>query len=159
MLWRGKYKERPRDIEREQREGRTSAARCVAGALISDGKVLLAKRSQLRWFHPDVWDLFGGPVEGEESAEDALRREAFEELQVEIESFRLLDTVHDPVEPADIMVFAISAWKGEPINAAPEEHSRIGWVPVGELPNSAVLDVYGGLIVQPTAMNPDDSSC
>ena len=101
----------------------------------------------------------GGHVEGEESAEDALRREASEELQVEIESFRLLDTVHDPVEPADIMVFAISAWKGEPINAAPDEHSRIGWFPVGELPGAAALDVYGELIVQATVMNSDDYSC
>lgn len=143
----------------EQGEGRTSVAQCVAGALISDDKVLLVKRSQLRRFYPDAWDLFGGHVEGEESADDALRREASEELQVEIESFRLLDTVHDQVEPADIMVFAISAWKGEPINAAPDEHSRIGWFPVGELPASAALDVYEELIVQATARNPNDSSC
>ena len=33
--------------------------------------------------------MFGGHIEGEESSEDALRREALEELQVEIESFHL----------------------------------------------------------------------
>ena len=54
----------------------------------------------------------------ESRAEDALRREAMEELQVELESFHLLGTIHDPVEPAEIMVFAVTAWKGEPINAA-----------------------------------------
>ena len=55
-------------------------ARCAAGALIRDGKVLLVKRAPWMRFYPDVWDLFGGHIEGEESAEDALRREAMEEL-------------------------------------------------------------------------------
>ena len=31
-------------------------------------------------FYPGVWDLFGGHIEGKESPEDALRREAMEEL-------------------------------------------------------------------------------
>ena len=55
-------------------------ARCAAGALIRDGTVLLVKRSPQMRFYPDVWDLFGGHVEGGESSEDALRREAMEEL-------------------------------------------------------------------------------
>ena len=108
-------------------ERQAPIARCAIGALIRDGKVLLVKRSPHMRFYPDVWDLFGGHVEGEESSEDALRREAMEELQVELEAFHLLGTIHDPVEPAEIMVFAVTAWKGEPINAAPDEHTQIGW--------------------------------
>ena len=138
----------------ERSKGHPPIVRCVAGALISDGKVLLVKRSQQSRFYPDVWDLFGGHVEGEESLENALRREALEELQVEIESFRLLGRVHDPVEPADIMVFAISAWKGEPINAAPDEHSQIGWFAVDALPDSsAALDAYRELVVRALVMS------
>ena len=81
-----------RRVERladEHLEGHAPVARCVAGALTSDGKVLLVKRSRQSRFYPDVWDLFGGHIEGEEFSEDALRREALEELQVEIESFHL----------------------------------------------------------------------
>ena len=135
----------------EGRQGRAPIARCVTGALLSDGKVLLVKRSPQRQFYPNVWDLFGGHVEEEESLEDALRREALEELQVEIESPRLLGTVHDPVEPADIMVFAVLSWKGEPINAAPDEHSQIGWFAADELPASAALDAYRELILRAMA--------
>ena len=135
----------------EGHEGHAPIPRCVVGALLSDGKVLLVKRSPQRQFYPNVWDLFGGHVEEGESPEDASRREALEELQVEIESPRFLGTVHDPVEPADIMVSAVSAWKGEPINAAPDEHADIGWFPADGLPVSAALDAYRELILRAMA--------
>ena len=49
-----------------------SAAICVAGAVIRDGKVLLVHRSPSARSYPDVWDLFGGHVDGCESLEEAL---------------------------------------------------------------------------------------
>lgn len=131
-------------------------ASCVAGALTSDGKVLLVKRSPQSRFYPDVWDLFGGHVEGEESPEDALRREALEELQVQVKSFHLLGTVHDPVEPAEVMVFAVTAWRGEPTNVAPNEHSEIAWFEADTLPESPGLDGYRDLVVQAMASSYSD---
>ena len=104
-------------------------------------------------FYPDVWDLFGGHVERGEAPEDALRREAIEELGVEIESFHLLGTIYDPVEPAEVMVFVVPGWKGEPVNAAPDEHTEIGWFTVEELPVSDGLDAYRELVVQAMGQN------
>ena len=66
-----------------------------------------------------MWDLFGGHVEGDEALEDALRREAFEELEVKIESFHKTGTIYDPVEQAKISFFVVSGWVGEPTNAVP----------------------------------------
>ena len=117
---------------------------------MSSGKVLLVRRSPFRAYYPGVWDLFGGHVEDGESSEDALRREAREELGVELDSFRLLGTVHDPAERADIHVFVVTAWRGEPINAAPQEHTEIGWFPAVELPLSPGLDAYRNLVVGAT---------
>ncbi len=124
-------------------------AQCVAGALVSSGKVLLVRRSPFRAYYPSVWDLFGGHVESGESLEDALRREAREELEVELDSCRLLGTVHDPVEHADIHLFVVTAWRGEPVNAAPQEHTEIGWFSAAELPlGPAGLDAYRDLVVE-----------
>ncbi len=114
----------------------------MASVLIRDDKVLLVKRLPRRKVYPGLWDLPGGHIEGDESAEEALRREAREELGVEIQEYRELGTVLDPVEPADIDVFAISKWRGEPMNAAPDEHSEIGWFTADKLPESAALDCY-----------------
>lgn len=134
-------------MDKEQK----SVARCAAGALIRDGKVLLVKRAPNMQSYPGVWDLFGGHIEGDESPEDALRREAMEELGVEIESFHPLGTIHDPVEPAEVMVFAVTAWNGEPVNAAPDEHTDIGWYSADELPASDGLDGYRQMVVRAIA--------
>ena len=127
-------------------------ARCVASVLIRDDKVLLVKRLPRRKVYPDLWDLPGGHIEGDESAEEALRREAREELGVEVQEYRELGTVLDPVEPADIDVFAISAWRGEPTNAAPDEHSEIGWFTEDRLPESAALDCYRKEVLEAMAV-------
>ena len=120
-----------------------------------DGKVLLVKRAPDMRFYPGVWDLFGGHIDGDESPQDALRREAMEELGIEIESCHPLGAIHDPVEPAEVMVFAATEWKGEPVNAAPDEHTDIGWYSADELPASDGLDAYRGLVVQAIAASPD----
>ena len=98
--------------------------------------------------YPDVWDLFGGHVEGGESPEEALRREAREELGIEVLATRWLGQIHDPIEPAAVQVYAVASWKGEPVNAAPEEHTEVRWFGAGELPASEALDAYGTLLVR-----------
>ena len=74
-----------------------------------------------------------------------------EELGIEIESFHLLGVIHDPVEPAEVMVFAVTMWKGEPVNAAPDEHTDIAWYSADELPASDGLDGYREMVVQAIA--------
>ena len=124
-----------------------SAAICVAGAVIKDGRVLLVHRSPSARFFPDIWDLFGGHVDGGESLEEALRREAREELGIEIFALRWLGQIYDPVEPAVVHVYAVISWEGEPFNAAPEEHTEVRWFGAGELPESEGLDAYRALVV------------
>ena len=124
-----------------------SAAICVAGAVIKDGRVLLVHRSPSARFFPDIWDLFGGHVDGGESLEEALRREAREELGIEIFALRELGQIYDPVEPAVVHVYAVISWEGEPFNAAPEEHTEVRWFGAGELPESEGLDAYRALVV------------
>lgn len=123
-------------------------ARCIASVLIRDDKVLLVKRLPQRKVYPNLWDLPGGHIEGDESPEEALRREAQEELGIEPAEYRELGTVLDPVEPADIIVFAVTVWHGEPTNAAPEEHSEIGWFTQDRLPESAALDCYRKEVIE-----------
>ena len=101
----------------------------------------------------------GGHVEGDESLEDALRREAFEELQVAIESLHPLGTIHDPVEPAEVSVYVVSRWSGEPVNASPDEHSEIRWFSADELPRSAALDGYERVVQALTQAMRDSAGC
>ena len=79
-------------------------------------------RSPSKRHYPDVWDLFGGHVEAGESPEEALRREAREELGIEVLATTWLGQIHDPIEPAVVQVYAVAS---EPVNAAPEEHTEV----------------------------------
>lgn len=128
--------------------GSTSVAICVAGAVIRDGGVLLVHRSPSARHYPDVWDLFGGHANKGESLEEALHREAREELGIEVLALRWLGQIYDPAEPAVVHVFAVTSWEREPFNAAPDEHTEVGWFDASDLPRSDGLDAYRALVVE-----------
>ena len=124
-----------------------SPAICVAGVIVRDGSVLLVHRAPWVRFFPDAWDLFGGHVDDGESLEEALRREATEELGIEVLSCSPMGQVNDPVEPATIHVYAVQDWEGEPANLAPEEHTELRWFSASSLPESEALDAYRPLVM------------
>ena len=125
-----------------------SAAVGVAGAVIRDGRVLLVHRSPASRINPDVWDLFGGHVNSGEHPDDALRREASEELGIDVVAFRRLGSVDIPAGPVVVHVYEVNSWDGEPVNAAPEEHTEVRWFGAGDLPLRQEWDVYGALVVE-----------
>ena len=125
-----------------------AAAVCVAGVLARDGQVLLVRRAPWRRVLPGAWDLFGGHVESGERLEQALRREAREELGIEVQASRRLGQIDDPFEPALIHVFAVLSWEGEPGNSAPGEHTEVRWFGLDALPESQALDLLGTLLTR-----------
>lgn len=53
------------------------------------GRILLQHRSKNAPTKPDFWAFFGGGIDRNETPEDAVRREAKEELQVELGKLKL----------------------------------------------------------------------
>ena len=129
---------------------REAAVVCVVvGVLVRDGSLLLVRRAPWMRVFPGAWGPFGGHVDSGETVEEALRREAREELGIEVIALRHLGQVYVPVEPALAHVFAVLSWGGEPENAAPDEHTDVRWFGLTELPDSRALDAYGTLIEAP----------
>lgn len=122
----------------------------VVGALVRDGRVLLAHRRPDKVAYPDVWDLPGGVREDGESELGALARELREELgvQVDLDAVSHLCRVEArPVdEPVVLSAWLVPAWQGTPANLAPEEHVDIGWFGPDELPPPAHVDVRTALV-------------
>ena len=121
---------------------------CAAGILIRSVEVLLVKRSASKTFYPDVWDLPGGHIEAGESPKTTLVRELEEELGIIVTDLEPLGTFEDVQKygPYECHVFLVIAWRGNPFNRQPEEHSEIRWVTVEdtrhlELPHQRYPDL------------------
>jgi len=60
----------------------------AASALIlrGDGRILIGRRSESKAVLPGVWETIGGKIEAEETPEECIRREIWEELETGVDS-------------------------------------------------------------------------
>jgi histidine triad (HIT) family protein len=74
----------------------------AAGLVCTDeaGRLLVVEPT-----YRDTWNIPGGAIERHESPRDAARREALEEIGLDLEPGRLLCVDHRPTEPTDSMHF------------------------------------------------------
>lgn len=92
-------------------------------------RVLLVKHS----YGELNWELPGGAGESGESAEETARREALEEVGVELEIMRLVGVYWDPQIDAHHFVFG-SRTDGTPRITDPKEITDVGWFAPDGLP-------------------------
>ena len=106
-----------------------------AGAvIIKDDKVLLSKR---KGSHGDgMWGSTGGHLEFGESPFETAKREALEELGIEIGNIEFATCMNLIMEGKHYIDISFTAEiiSGEPINQEPEKIEEIGWFPLDSLP-------------------------
>ena len=104
---------------------------CVACLLVADGRLLVEKRRPSKSLAPGAVAIPGGHVEGDESLEDALRREIREELGVIARDPRYVCALlHRSQELRRIHYFALTRWEGAIAN---HEAASLRWLPLDEL--------------------------
>jgi 8-oxo-dGTP diphosphatase len=105
----------------------------VAVGVISDGadRILISRRAD-HLHQGGLWEFPGGKVEQSESVIDALRRELFEELAIEVAEQESLITIeHDYADKAVFLdVWWVRAFAGEPRGC---EGQPLCWVAISEL--------------------------
>ena len=108
-----------------------SLLRVVAGAIVSEGRVLAALRAPGRPL-AGCWELPGGKVEPGESDRAALARELHEELGAVVEVHeRLAVALWDGgSRPLALIAYRCALVSGEPVA---REHAEIAWMTSPEL--------------------------
>ena len=100
--------------------------RVTAALLVKDGLYLIAKR---RAGDPlaDLWEFPGGKIEIGETPEECLRREMYEELQIDVEvgEFFCESIYKYEFGVIHLLVYWVS-WKGDFLY--PTVHDEIAWV-------------------------------
>ena len=105
----------------------------VVGAIIKDGDRYLVGQRAANKAQGGLWEFMGGKIEPGETPEQALARECREELALEIEDERIIDSVvHEyPEKTIRLTLISCSPKPGSIPKAL--EHQQIRWVTVSEM--------------------------
>lgn len=100
--------------------------RVVGAVIVEKGKVLCAQRPADKNL-PLKWEFPGGKIEGNESHEEALKRELKEELDCTI---RVLDPIDTTVYEYDFGIVELTTYYAEVIEGEVKrlEHTALRWV-------------------------------
>ena len=105
----------------------------VVGAIIREGDRYLVGQRAANKAQGGMWEFMGGKIEPGETPEQALARECREELDLEIENERIIDSVvHEyPEKTIRLTLIECSPKAGSVPKAL--EHQQIRWVTRGEM--------------------------
>lgn len=110
----------------------------VCGVVVKEGKVLCLKRGDMGDF-PNKWEFPGGKVEKNEESVDALKRELFEELNVNIKVYGLIDIIDYQYENFSVTLhFYLCELISDSVTL--NVHSDGKWLGFDELNNIDFLD-------------------
>ena len=105
----------------------------VVGAIIKDGDRYLVGQRAANKAQGGLWEFMGGKIEPGETPERALARECREELDLEIENERIIDSVvHEyPEKTIRLTLIECTPKSGSAPKAL--EHQQIKWVTRDEM--------------------------
>ena len=105
----------------------------VVGAIIRDGDRYLVGQRAANKAQGGLWEFMGGKIEPGETPEEALQRECREELALEIEGARIIDSViHEYPEKTIRLTLLECRPKAGSVPQA-LEHQAIRWVTPEEM--------------------------
>lgn len=109
----------------------STAIRVVGGAVIRNGKVLVARRGP-GMAHAGWWEVPGGKVEPGETEQQALARELHEELGIRVEVLAPLGMALHPYPGIEV---ALALWQCRLVDGEPAltEHDAIRWIGADEV--------------------------
>lgn len=128
--------------------------KCAVGIIVRDGKILAQRRAARSGYYPGSWEFPGGKLEANETYEQGLAREIFEEVGI-----RATVKPENKVLTAEfnfgtmanpnwqrVSFYYVDSWTGEVCSAegqaygffTPDELSTSGLIPL----NKAAMDLF-----------------
>ena len=112
----------------------------VVAAIIenNDGDILIAKRNSKK-SQGGLWEFPGGKIEKNESADDAIKREIKEELNMDIEINKwLIEKRHEYPEKTINLILCSAKWIGGELDLSEHEDSK--WIKKEDIFNFQFAD-------------------
>ncbi len=107
--------------------------------LMKDNQILLSRRFNTGWMD-GMYSLISGHLDGNESVNEAMIREAFEEAVIIVKSEDLIPAtvIHrkSPDEEYIDFFFVITKWQGEVVIGEPNKCDEMSWFSLDHLPDN-----------------------
>jgi len=100
----------------------------TALVLKDKGKILFVKRSMKKETLPGIWAFPSGTMEEGEEVYDTIKREALEELNIEVKIEKILAKTILPEFSVKLIFVLCSIKSGKPTIKEPDEIDRFEWV-------------------------------
>jgi 8-oxo-dGTP diphosphatase len=111
----------------------------------NDSRILLQHRTKDAPTFPDYWAFFGGGIEGDETAEQAVKREALEELEYQLAAPRLFQ-VRQLVHQGDEYVVHVFVEEYNGGKLILREGQAMGWFLTDET-NDLLMNDHDRLVI------------
>ena len=105
---------------------------CVKAVIFNKNKFLIVQRSLTDPIGPGDWEFPGGTVEFQETCEEALKREIYEETQLIIKSFKILYVSSFFIDNLKIFAITYYAVCNNTNVCLSSEHRAFKWVSIDE---------------------------
>jgi 8-oxo-dGTP diphosphatase len=108
--------------------------------LMHEGQVLLSRRFQTG-YEDGKYSVVAGHLDGGEEIKAAMKREAREEVGIELadEDVYVVGVMHRRAEDERVDFFLVAErWTGEPRNCEPEKCDELSWFELDHLPENMV---------------------
>lgn len=120
----------------------------IVSAVLCDGERFLFMHRQNTQEYDGYWAFPVGHVENKENDIDALRRELFEELTIQMLDSEYITTLYDNQNNIKHSVFQVNSWRGDVNNNEPHLCASVKWFSLQNLPSPLtpatqnILNVY-----------------
>lgn len=105
---------------------------CIVAVIERAGKFLVGKRSPHKKSAPGYWCPITGKMEDDETQQEAVAREVFEETGLRVEAVRKIAAFDTRDKTAHLHWWLVRIVSGEEV-VSNHEHSEMRWVSVDEM--------------------------